>query len=104
MSRIALGAFAFCALGFSASAHAQELSDFYADGCPESLVTRWCPPLLSKEGWKLRYKAESPRDLMDVYWLYEIWMRERAAVVCAFLGGRAGIRENGCKTLNEVEP
>jgi hypothetical protein len=103
MSRLVLGAFVLGAIGFSAGAHAQDLSAFYPDSCPESTDTRWCPPLLSKEGWKLRYEAESPRDLMDVYWRYEIWLRERAAVACIFQGGRGGIRVNDCTTLKEVE-
>jgi hypothetical protein len=101
--RVVLGTYVLGAIGFSAGAYAQDLSAFYPDSCPESTATRWCPPLLSKEGWKLRYEAESPRDLMDVYWKYEIWMREQAAVVCIFKGGRGGIRVNDCQTLNEVE-
>jgi hypothetical protein len=100
---LVLGACAVGAFGFSACAHAQESPTFSSDNCPEKSAARWCPPVLSKEGWKLRYEAESPRDLMDIYWRYEIWIREPVAVVCIFEGGRAGIRVNGCRTLNEVE-
>jgi hypothetical protein len=103
MSRLVLAAFILVAFGFSAGAHAQESSAFSSENCPESTAAGWCPPLLSKEGWKLRYKTENPPNLMDVYWRYEIWMREQAAVVCIFEGGRAGIHVNGCRTLNEVE-
>jgi len=108
VSRLILCAIVFVAIvlvaiGFSAGAQAQDLSAFYPNSCPERTATRWCPPLLSKDGWKLRYEAESPRDLMDVYWRYEIWLRERAAVACIFQGGRGGVRVNDCKTMNEVE-
>jgi hypothetical protein len=101
--RLVLGTYLLGAIGFSAGAYAQDTSAFHPDSCPEETATRWCPPLLSKEGWKLRYESESPRDLMDLYWKYQIWMREQAAVACILVGGRGGIRVNNCQTLNEVE-
>jgi hypothetical protein len=96
-------AFILAVFVFGSYANAQESSDFSSDNCPEKTAARWCPPLLSKEGWKLRYKTESPQDLADAYWRYEIWMRGPAAVVCIFEGDRAGIRVDGCRTLHEVE-
>src|ERR1700704_6084034 len=60
MSWFVLGALILLAFGFSTRAHAQDLSAFYAQTCPEGTATSWCPPLLLKEGWKLRYVSESP--------------------------------------------
>jgi hypothetical protein len=58
---------------------------------------------LSKEGWKLKYESVSPRDLMDLSWRYEVWIRERAAVLCGLSGSRGGRKMNFCKELSEVD-
>jgi hypothetical protein len=103
MNKLVLGAFVLGAFGFGARVHAQESSAFHTGSCPESTGTNWCAPLLSNEGWRLRYKSESPSDLMDLFWRYEIWVKEKAAVACIFEGGRGGTRINRCQTLSEVD-
>jgi hypothetical protein len=63
----------------------------------------WCPSQLTKEGWKLRYKSESSPQLMDAFWLYEVWVRDRSALACVYAGGRGGMRLNYCQALDEVD-
>jgi hypothetical protein len=58
---------------------------------------------LSKEGWKLKYESVSPRDLMDVSWRYEVWVRERAAVLCGLSANRGARTSKFCKELSEVD-
>jgi hypothetical protein len=88
--------------GIIGGAQAQISPSFYS-ACPErTTIASWCPAQLSKEGWKLVYETESPRDLMDASWRYEVWIREPLAVVCALVGGRGGIRVNNCRELSEV--
>jgi hypothetical protein len=103
MRQVALNAILAGTFGLVGDAHAQ-ISPSFHSACPEpTTIARWCPPQLSKEGWKLKYKSESPRDLMDSSWLYEVWVREQVAVVCALVSGRGGIRINDCRELNEVD-
>ena len=84
-------------------AHAQ-LSQSFQSACPGSQSSaRWCPGQISKEGWALKYKTESPQDLMDVYYRYEVWTREKLAVVCVQRSARGGGRVNSCTELNEVQ-
>ena len=68
-------------------------------------MERWCPSQLSKDGWKLRFKSESPKDLMDKFWKYEVWIRAQSAVVCALEVGYAPGTPlvNECHELIEVE-
>ena len=88
--------------GLVGGAHAQ-LSQSFRAACPKaSTVASWCPDQLSKEGWTLKYMTESPLEMMDLYWRYEVWTREKLAVVCALVGGRGGLRVNDCKELSEV--
>ena len=102
MRTLAIGAMLVGASGF-AGAQAQIPSSLYS-GCPErKTIDNWCPAQLVKDGWKLKYETESPRDLADSYWRYQVWTRERLAVVCALVGGRGGIRINGCEELKEVD-
>jgi hypothetical protein len=84
-------------------AQAQLTTGFYSENCPERTSARWCPSQLSQAGWTLKYNSSSPADLMDAYWRYEIWIRERAAVVCVLIGGRGGERVNTCQALSEVQ-
>jgi hypothetical protein len=103
MRQVALNAILASTFGLVGGAQAQISPSFYS-ACPErTTIARWCPSQLSKEGWKLKYQSESPRDLMDSYWRYEVWIREQVAAVCALIGGRGGIRVNDCTELNEVD-
>jgi hypothetical protein len=87
---------------FAGGAQAQ-LPVSFSSPCPErKTIGNWCPPQLSKEGWTLKYESASPPDLMDAYWRYEVWIRERSAVLCELSGGRGGIKTNFCKELSEV--
>jgi hypothetical protein len=97
-----LNAIMLSAFGVAGAAQAQLSPAFQR--CPGEMTKafNWCPAQLSQEGWRLKYETESPRDLMDSYWRYEVWIRERLAVVCAMVGGRSGIRINGCKELKEA--
>jgi hypothetical protein len=102
MKPLALNAILAGMFGFIGGAQAQ-ISPSFHSACPESkTVANWCPAQLSQEGWKLKYETESPRDLMDSFWRYEVWIRERTAIVCALVGGRDGLRINGCNELSEV--
>lgn len=102
MRMLALTAVLAGTFGLLGSAQAQLSQSFHA-ACPgKPASARWCPDQLSKEGWTLKYRSESPQDLMDAYWLYEVWTREKLAVVCVQLGGRGRDRVNSCKELNEV--
>lgn len=76
--------------------------DWFTDSCPEKTPQRWCAPLLRQGGWALRYKTESPKDLADVAWLIEVWIKGSDALVCEFKTGRGGVRSNGCYSLTEV--
>ena len=96
----ALTAILAATVGLAGGAHAQ-LSPSFLSACTEKAAS-WCPQRISREGWTLKYEAESPKDLMDAYWRYEVWTREKLAVVCVLAGGRGGIRMNGCKELSEV--
>jgi hypothetical protein len=91
------------ALAFSAGAQAAPA--FNTDDCPErTSANRWCPSALLKEGWMLKYRSHSSPQLMDAYWIHEIWIRGRTALVCSHVGGRGGIRINECQPLDEVNP
>jgi hypothetical protein len=89
--------------GLVGGAHAQVSPSFHS-ACPDgTTIASWCPAQLSKEGWKLKYETESPRDLMDAHWRYEIWVGEQSAVICALVDGRGGVRVNDCGELSEVD-
>jgi hypothetical protein len=99
---LALTAMLAGTFGLVGGAHAQLSQSFHA-ACPKApTIASWCPDQLSKEGWTLKYKTESSPEMMDVYWRYEVWTREKLAVVCALVGGRGGNRVNDCKELSEV--
>jgi hypothetical protein len=101
MKRLTLGVIAAVAPAFVAAA--QSSAAFNTTECPDrSSADRWCRTQLVKEGWTLKYKSESPSNLMDVYWMHEVWLRERTAVLCSHVGGRGGIRINECQILEEV--
>jgi hypothetical protein len=88
--------------GLTGGAHAQ-LSQSFHSACPGKRASAsWCPDQISKEGWTLKYKTESPQDLMDVYYRYEVWIREKLAVVCVQRGVRGVDRVNSCTELSEV--
>jgi hypothetical protein len=90
-------------VGAVVSADAQ-LSQSFRSACTEKrTVASWCAQGVSREGWTLKYRAESPGDLMDAYWLYEVWTREKLAVVCVLTGGRGSISMNACQELSEVQ-
>jgi hypothetical protein len=103
MRAIGFGIVISGALAVAASASGQASLDFDPASCPDrTSADRWCSSQLTKEGWTLKYKAESSPDLMDVYWKHEVWTQGRMALVCSHVGGRAGVRINGCHTLDEV--
>jgi hypothetical protein len=88
-----------CCVG---SAHAQ-LPGAFRKACPEAkTVERWCAPQAVSEGWKLKYKNESPPNEMDGYSRYEVWVRDQVAVLCMFVGTRGGTRINYCSELSEA--
>jgi len=88
--------------GLAGGAYAQ-LSPAFRSACPEAqTLASWCPAQLSQQGWTLKYKSESPQDLMDAYWRYEVWTREGSAALCEFNGGRGGPKANRCIELSEV--
>jgi hypothetical protein len=102
---VALTAILAGTFGLIGGAHAQLSQAFRAacDGSPTG--ARWCPGQISKEGWTLKYKAESPQDMADGYSRYEVWIREKLAVVCVQLvSERSGSRSrvNSCQELSEV--
>jgi len=89
--------------GLATGAQAQPSPSFHAACADEPTLASWCPAQLSREGWSLKYKTESPPDLMDAHWRYEVWIREQLAVVCALVDGRGGVRVNACTELSEVD-
>jgi hypothetical protein len=96
-------AFALMGAAFFAGIAQADISEAFDSGtCPEQTVARWCSSQLRKEGWALKYQAGSPQNLADAYWRYEVWMRERAAVLCLLVGGRGGVTANRCQALDEV--
>jgi hypothetical protein len=102
MSTFAFGIVVSVTVALTASAQAAPA--FNIENCPErTSADNWCPSLLAKEGWTLKYQSKSSPQLMDVYWTHEIWIRERAALVCSHVGGRGGIRINECRALDEVD-
>ena len=102
MRMLALTAVVAGAIGLANGAHAQLPPSFHSGCADETTVASWCPQQILREGWTLKYEAESPKGLMDAYWRYEVWAREKLAVVCVLTGGRGGIRMNGCQELSEV--
>jgi hypothetical protein len=103
MRMVALIAMLTGPLGLIGSAHAHLTQSFRLACAGSRLSIVWCPDQISKEGWTLKYKTESPQDLMDAYWRYEVWTREKMAIVCVQSGGRGGMRINSCKELSEVD-
>ena len=102
MKVAALNAMLVGTFGMIDGAHAQLSPSFRAPCAERQTLASWCPVQLSQEGWSLKYETESPRDLMDSHWRYEVWTREQSAVVCALVDGRGGIRVNACTELSEV--
>ncbi len=87
----------------TAGAAAQPLPNaFDTQDCPEPSVFRWCASQAKRSGWTVTHRDQSPADLMDVSWLYELWQRDRAVVLCMYSGGRGGDRVNLCRALDEV--
>jgi len=100
MNTLARSALVSLALAFPAGTQAAPA--FNTEDCPERTGNRWCPSVLVKEGWTLKYRSQSSPELMDAYWTYEVWIRERTAMVCSHVGGRGGTRINWCQPLDEV--
>jgi hypothetical protein len=73
--------------------------DIYAKDCPERTALRWCRPMLKEQGWQLKYAKESPRELMDKSYIYEVWVKDEVALVCLFEGGRGGIGRDDCISI-----
>jgi len=102
MRALTLSVVTLGALAFAVGAHAAPA--FNTDECPERTSSNfWCPSELVKEVWVLKYRSESSPQLMDAYWMHEVWIRGRTALVCSNVGGRGGIRFNQCMTLDEVD-
>ncbi len=102
MTRWGRGIICLSAIGLAGTVNAQGMSPFNTSDCVDRTSAHWCPSQAGQQGWKLTYKSESPRDLMDKYWNYEIWMRADAAVLCMFEEGRGGIRVDRCFDLRGV--
>lgn len=96
-----LGA-ALAMLAVTAARADSSKDDWFTDSCPEKAQQRWCAPLLRQGGWALKYRTESPKDLADVAWLIEVWVKGADALVCELKTGRGGVRSNGCYSLTEV--
>ena len=102
MRMMALTAILAGTFGLIGGAHAQ-LSQSFHSACPgKPTSANWCPDQISKEGWTLKYKTEIPQDLMDVHYRYEVWTREKQAVVCVQRSARSVDRVNSCTELSEV--
>ena len=78
--------------------------DWFDEECVPKSIQRWCVPKLRQGGWTLKYKTESPADLVDVGWLVEVWIKGSDALVCELKSGRGVPRSNGCYSLSEVAP
>ena len=93
---------AVCCVG---SAQA-ELPVAFSSICPEAQTfAKWCAPQLQRDGWKLKYKNESPLGSEGGYWLSEVWIRDQYAVECVLgsLGStRMNVYVNRCQELSEV--
>ena len=81
---------------------ASSKDDWFDDACAEKTEARWCAPTLRAGGWTLKYRTESPEALAGVFWVIEVWIKGRDALVCEMKGGRSGMRSNGCYSLTEV--
>ena len=78
------------------------VDDWFSESCAEKTVQRWCVSLLRQGSWTLKYRTESPKDLADVAWIIEVWIKGADALVCELKTGRGGVRSNGCYSLTEV--
>ena len=70
--------------------------DWFDEECVPKSIQRWCVSKHKQGGWTLKYKTESPADLVDVGWLVEVWVKGRDALVCELKTGRGVPRSNGC--------
>lgn len=77
--------------------------DWADETCAVKTQARWCAPRLEAGGWKLKYRSTNPADLVDVFWVFEVWIKGRDALVCELKGGRNGLRSNGCYSAIEVD-
>lgn len=104
MRRWAATVVGVAALSAASAARADSSKDdWFSESCPAKAQQRWCEPMLRQGGWALRYKTESPKDLQDVAWLIEVWVKGSDALVCELKTGRGGVRSNGCYSLTEVK-
>ena len=102
--RSALGAATLAVALLATSARAESTKeDWFDEACPDKAAHRWCLPTLKKGGWRLKYKTESPKELGQVSWLIEVWVRAKDALVCELRTGREGVKANGCYSLTEVK-
>jgi hypothetical protein len=102
MKTLTLSVVVFGALAFAAGAQAAPA--FNTDDCRSARrPIAGAPSELLKEGWTLKYRSQSSPQLMDVYWIHEIWIRKRTALTCSHVGGRTAIRVNERQTLDEVD-
>jgi hypothetical protein len=69
--------------------------------CESDDITN-CRSHLQSNDWVLRYKAESPHDLMDVHWLIEVWIKGDYALLCELRAGRARRATYKCQALETV--
>ena len=99
-----LGAVASCLAAAAVAEAGSSKDDWFSEACPQQAVQRWCVPTLRQGGWTLKYRTESPKDLPDVSWLIEVWVRGADALMCELKTGRGGVRSNGCYSLTEVPP
>jgi hypothetical protein len=88
------------AVDLAGGAHAQSTFPSNASGCPERTVAVWCPSQAEQQGWNVKFKSETPHEMADAYWKFEVWVRERDTILCMLEGGR--VRINRCVPLQEV--
>lgn len=99
----------FAATSKNSYLHAEELYDWRHEGqnCQELGKPNyfgWCPSILRKDGWELRYVVKSPDELADAFWHLEVWVRNQSALICQDRGGRCRIRMQGCLETHAVAP
>jgi hypothetical protein len=77
-------------------------SPFNTQACAERVGLNWCAPAAKDQGWILKYKSKNPDNLSDLYWLIEVWTRDRDVMLCEFRGNQGGTLFDFCQALREV--
>ena len=78
------------------------LSDeWFDENCVGGSAKGWCEERLRERGWTLKSKNENPRDLQDLYWRQQVWVKGSDVLLCAMVRKEGAIVENGCKPASE---